>query len=92
MKKRLKAIWQMIADTFRLYSDGHISKLSGSLAYFTVFSMGPLLVVIISLCGIFLSREAIEGQVYQVLVNFVGSDTANRAPGDHPQCFGAGQK
>ncbi|WP_344828070.1 YihY/virulence factor BrkB family protein [Rurimicrobium arvi] len=78
MKKRFKAIWQMIADTFRLYSDGHISKLSGSLAYFTVFSMGPLLVVIISLCGIFLSREAIEGQVYQVLVNFVGSDTANQ--------------
>lgn len=51
-------------------------KLSGSLAYYTVFSMGPLLVVIISLCSIFLAREAVEGEVYNVLRGFVGDDTA----------------
>lgn len=51
-------------------------KLSGSLAYYTVFSMGPLLVVIISLCSIFLAREAVEGEVYNVFRGFVGDDTA----------------
>ncbi|RYY42969.1 MAG: YihY/virulence factor BrkB family protein, partial [Chitinophagaceae bacterium] len=33
-------------------------------------------VVIISLCGFFLEREAVEGQIYQVLQDFIGNDTA----------------
>lgn len=77
-KISIKGIWQVIKDTFSGFSDDKVTKLSGSLAYYTVFSMGPLLVVIISLCGIFLSREAIEGKVYNVLVGFVGSDTASQ--------------
>lgn len=77
-KMSLKGVWELLKDTFKGFSDNKITKLSGSLAYFTVFSMGPLLVVIISFCGIFLSREAIEGKVYSVLVSFVGSDTASQ--------------
>lgn len=66
----------MLKDTFIGFSDDKITKLSGALAYFTVFSMGPLLVVIISLCGLFLGREAVEGKIYTVLQGFVGQDTA----------------
>lgn len=78
MKKKLsvKGIWEVLKNAFTGFSDDKVTKLSGSLAYYTVFSMGPLLVVIISLCGIFLGREAIEGKVYEVLNGFVGSDTA----------------
>jgi len=36
------------------------------------------MVVIISLCSIFLGREAVEGGVYKQLNNFVGSDTASQ--------------
>lgn len=63
-------------ETFRGFTDDKVTKLSGSLAYYTVFSMGPLLVVIISLCGLFLEREAVEGKIYSVLQGFVGQDTA----------------
>jgi membrane protein len=38
--------------------------------------MGPLLIVIISLCGLFLEQEAVEGKVYDVLQGFIGQDTA----------------
>ncbi|HTN18414.1 MAG TPA: YihY/virulence factor BrkB family protein [Chitinophagaceae bacterium] len=78
MKRKLswRGIWQITKDTFTGFSEDKVTKLSGSLAYYMVFSMGPLLVVIISLCGLLLSREAIEGKVYDVLVGFVGSDTA----------------
>lgn len=80
MKHKLswKGIWQITKDTFAGFSEDKVTKLSGSLAYYMVFSMGPLLVVIISLCGLLLSREAIEGKVYSVLVGFVGSDTASQ--------------
>ena len=71
-----KNIWKLIKETFKGFSQDKVTKLSGSLAYFTVFSMGPLLVVIIFLCGLFFEKEAIEGKIYTVLKDFVGQDTA----------------
>jgi len=78
MKKRitLKGLFGVLKDSFNGFGNDKITKLSGSLAYYTVFSLGPLMVVIISLCSIFLGREAVEGGVYRQLNNFVGSDTA----------------
>ena len=71
-----KGIWKVLKGAFTGFSDDKVTKLSGSLAYYTVFSMGPLLVVIISMCGIFLGREAVEGRVYDTLRDFIGADTA----------------
>lgn len=53
-----------------------ILKLSASLAYTTVFSFGPLLVVIIFLCSIFLGQEAVQGRIYDQMKSFVGPDAA----------------
>jgi membrane protein len=78
MKKKLslKGIWEVLKNSFSGFSDDNVTKLSGSLAYYTVFSLGPLLVVIISLCGIFLGREAVQGKIFSQLDGFVGRDTA----------------
>ncbi len=75
-KITLKNLWQVLKATFDGFGDHKVTKLSGSLAYYTVFSMAPLLVVIISLCGIFLGQEAAEGKVYAELTGFLGKDTA----------------
>src|SRR6478609_1234989 len=58
------------------FADDKVPKLSGSLAYYTIFSMGPLLLIIITMCSFFFGREAVEGRVYAQLKGFVGSDTA----------------
>lgn len=72
----IKGLWDIIKDVVKGVSDHKLVKLSGSLAYSTVFAMGPLLVLIISLCGIFLGTESAEGKVYSVLQGFIGQDTA----------------
>ncbi|WP_243745511.1 YihY/virulence factor BrkB family protein [Segetibacter sp. 3557_3] len=77
-KVSFKGIWEVIKNSFTGFGEHKITKMSGSLAYYTVFSLGPLLVLIISLCGIFLGREAIEGQIYGQLKGFVGADTAEQ--------------
>jgi len=78
MKKKLsvKGIWEVLKNSFSGFSQDNVTKLGGSLAYYTIFSMGPLLVVIISLCGIFLGREAAEGSIFTQLSGFVGHDAA----------------
>ncbi|MCP1386304.1 YihY family inner membrane protein [Runella sp. CRIBMP] len=75
-KITLKGLWEVLLNSFNGFLDDNVTKLGGSLAYFTVFSVGPLLVVIISFSGIFLGREAIEGQIYAQLDSFLGKDTA----------------
>ena len=71
-----KGVLQVFRDSFSRFGDDKIPKLSGSLAYSTVFSLAPLLIVIISLFGIFFGREAIEGKIYLQLKSFFGGDTA----------------
>ncbi|RZK16483.1 MAG: YihY/virulence factor BrkB family protein [Pedobacter sp.] len=75
-KVTLKGIWGVLKASFTGFGDHKVTKLSGSLAYYTVFSMAPLLVVIISLCGIFLGRDIAEGKVYEQLVGFLGRESA----------------
>lgn len=79
MRKKVtaKGIWAVLKNAFTGFSDDKVTKLSGALAYFTVFSMGPMLVVIIALCGIFFGQDAIEGKVYDTLRGTVGIDTAS---------------
>lgn len=51
-------------------------KLSASLSYYTVFSIGPIIIIVISLVGIFYGREAVQGKVYGQVKGFIGSDAA----------------
>lgn len=51
-------------------------KLSAALAYYTVFSIGPMLLVVIAIAGYFFGRDAIEGEVFFQLRNLVGSAPA----------------
>lgn len=75
-KVTAKGVWEMLKNSFSSFSDDKVTKLSGSLAYSTVFSIGPLLVVLISLCSLFLGREAVEGKIFYTLNDFLGVEAA----------------
>ncbi|MEO6187819.1 MAG: YihY/virulence factor BrkB family protein [Ginsengibacter sp.] len=78
MKKKItiKGIWEVLKNCFKGFSENKIPKLSASLAYYTVFSIGPLLMVVIFLSSFFFGREALEGTIYGQTKNFVGQDAA----------------
>ena len=78
MKKKLslKGIWQLLKTSVNGFIDNHAIKLSASLAYYTIFSLGPMLIVIIYLADIFWGRAAVEGTVYGQISGLVGSETA----------------
>ena len=76
-KITFKGTIEVFKNSFNGFSDDKVLKLSAALAYYTIFSMGPLLIVIISLCGWFLGKDAVAGKIHSQLAGFVGSDTAN---------------
>jgi membrane protein len=51
-------------------------KYSASLAYYTIFSLAPMLLLVISLAGIFLGRDAIQGKLFAEINGIVGADSA----------------
>lgn len=75
-KKKFPKISVVIIDVFREFSADNIVKYSASLAYYTVFSIAPLLVVITTFFGILFGHEAMQGQIYVQLNKFVGSRAA----------------
>jgi membrane protein len=71
-----KKAWQLLLKSFNHFIDLNGLKLSAALSYYTVFSIAPLLIVIISLSAILFGRDAVEGRVYHQISGLVGSEAA----------------
>lgn len=71
-----KRLWVILKTAFSGFSEDKVPKLGGSLAYFTLFSLGPLLLVVIFLAGLFLGRQAVEGNLYGQMQELVGQEAA----------------
>src|SRR5829696_2228070 len=71
-------VWKSLKDAFTGFGDDKVTKLSASLAYYTVFSLAPLMIVIIAICGLVLGREAIQSSIDNQLQGFIGADAAGQ--------------
>lgn len=74
----IKDVWDVILATFSEFGEHKIMKMSASLAYTTVFSMGPMLLVILFVIGSVWGRDAIEGAIFNQAKDFVGVDAAKQ--------------
>ncbi len=76
MKFSVKDTWSIIKQSFSDFIDNKVFKLSAALAFYTIFSLPAMLIIIISVSDIFYGRAAIEGTLYHQIANFVGSEAA----------------
>ena len=70
--------WIVLKDSFNGFIDDRCLKLSAALAYYTVFSLAPLLVMVMSLISIFLGQDAIHGQLFSEINGLVGNEAAKQ--------------
>src|SRR5580658_9793877 len=75
-KAYFKEIWKVIIATFMGFINDNGLKLSASLAYYTVFSIAPLLIIVISLAGLVFRNDAAANAIYPHIVHYVGKDAA----------------
>jgi membrane protein len=76
MKFSIKNIWSISRQSFANFIDNKVLKLSAALAFYTIFSLPAMLIIMISVSDIFYGRAAIEGTLYQQISSFVGTDAA----------------
>ncbi len=67
---------EILKETFNSFMDDKGLKLSASLAYYTIFSLAPMLIVLLSIGGIFYGQDALQGKVFSQLNDFIGSEQA----------------
>src|SRR5258707_8701877 len=74
--KKLSDYWKVIKKAAVEFDSDNGFKLAASLSYSTIFAIAPLLIVVISLAGIFYGHAAIEGRIYHQIKGLVGSNAA----------------
>jgi membrane protein len=64
----------LIKESFREWSEDKATRLAAALAYYTSFSLAPLLVVVIAIAGLFGGQEAVHGYVMNQIGDLLGAD------------------
>lgn len=72
----LGTVWCLAKEVFNRFVDINAPRLGAALAYYTVFSIAPLLVVVVAIAGFAFGKEAVEGQIVYQIQSLVGSEGA----------------
>ncbi len=70
------SIITMIKETFEDWTEDKASRLGAALAYYTIFSIGPILVVVMAIAGLAFGGQAAQGKITDTLQGVLGKDSA----------------
>lgn len=76
MRTLSKSIWTITKQSFSDFIDNRVFKLSAALAFYTIFSLPAMLIIIISISDVFYGRAAVEGTLFSQISGFIGNDAA----------------
>ena len=69
-------LWRLCKETVSEWLNHNAFRLAAALAYYTLFSMAPLLVVAVGIAGLVFGEEAVRGQIFDQLRGLVGDQSA----------------
>ena len=74
---RIGHLWQLIKAAVTSWIDDYAPSMGAALAYYTMFSIAPLLLIVIAIAGLFFGPEAVRGEIVSQLQGLMGSDGAH---------------
>jgi membrane protein len=78
---RIKTIFNLLKQTLDEFNRDNVPRLAAALAYFTAFSLAPLLVIIISIVGFIFSKETVQDAVLSQVRSATGTGAAELVQG-----------
>lgn len=58
-----RAAWGLISDTFNEWMQGEVSRFAASLAFYTLFSLGPILIILLSILGALYGEDVAREEI-----------------------------
>jgi len=77
----IKSLWPLAKESFSQWSDDYAPSMGAALAYYTIFSIAPLIVIVIAVAGFVFGAEAARGEIFAQLRGMVGDDGAAAVQG-----------
>lgn len=77
MKKLISNLPTLVKLSYQGWKEDKASRLAAALAYYTIFSLGPLLIIVIAVTGFFWQKEAVQLAVMSQVQGLVGADGAD---------------
>ena len=71
-----KQFWILVKEAATDWSRDHAPRLGAALAYYTIFSMVPLLIVIIAMIGVVFGQEAAQSAIMDQITRLIGPQSA----------------
>jgi membrane protein len=76
LRPTLKQWWQLAKQAVVSWSDDYAPSMGAALSYYSVFSMAPLLLIVISVAGLVFGEEAARGELFGQLAGLMGTEAA----------------
>jgi membrane protein len=77
VKENLRAVQKILKNSFIKYKKDDPIRLGGTTAYFTIFAIAPILIIIISIFGLIFEEQTISDKIYNELNVLIGSQGAD---------------
>ena len=81
MKVKFKGIGTILKRTYKGWNEDDPFRQSAVIAYYAIFSLPALLVLIINVVGFFFEKEAVNGEISRQISGVMGEDTAESIEG-----------
>lgn len=75
--KHIKRGWKILKKTFEDWNNSSASKDSAGMAYYAIFSLPGLLIIVIWISGLFFGDEAVRGEITDQASGIAGKDIAD---------------
>jgi membrane protein len=73
----IRIIWNLTKQTMQSWLDDYAPSMGAALAYYTLFSLAPLLLIVISVAGMIFGEDAARGEIALQLRSLMGNSGAN---------------
>ena len=71
-----REIWALLKDAADGWSEHHASRFGAALAFYTVFSLGPILLLAVAVAGFFFGQGTARAQIHQQVSTMIGPQAA----------------
>ncbi|MDL9997377.1 YihY/virulence factor BrkB family protein [Variovorax sp. J22P240] len=71
-----RALFDLCKQSFASWRADYAPSMGAALAYYTVFSVAPLLLIVISVVGLVFGREEARGEIFEQLSGLMGAEGA----------------
>jgi membrane protein len=78
---RLKAVWLLLKNTLMEWQNDRVSLWAAAIAFYTIFSLAPLLILAIAIAGSIFGQEAAQTQLVTQIRSLIGTRGAQAVEG-----------